>query len=662
MEFVSAFSRMFILELLWGAIGALTLLLVSISHADEEFIHPHLCAFFRKERMHLDHGMYIVPVVRDIPTDCQHDCSNYQNGSDYRYIIGLFSCIFASLYEGLSRQSLFPSAFEHKSEETQFELIPCRMHLFACLVLFLYFFVTGIYFFPPLPLRGSISLTKSGIRCQEWKAKKPHVPFLKQGDYEKHDLQKNFCRNPDLSSKGPWCYTTSKHVRWEHCDVPVCSQTSVNWMHALFNDFEEDVNQLNGGKAKIRQKRGIGLFFDAVVSGLKLAFGISNAVKLENLHQTVTYIGNNQVEIKESLRNVQASITSLETKQKQIFLAVKDLEDYTISIDRKLLCQLNQIKAGRLLDSLGHRRISTSILPPENIIDMLTHEVGLKDTVYIDNPHLIYEMGEVQVLDLDPEQGIVTMLLLLPHINSVPDGFLYTPLILPRFELEDDGVLQEKTIRLPSLIDLTPHYLPPNGRAMIGIDSAACQQMHELRVCKLGSHFTDNSVECANAILQNSTNVGKVCNFQVESKSWQESSFVVESSTHVLIFSNERVHGSTTHGIFEVKTDKNVPSCILVNKVSMKSLSVGNKTFSLNVRSDALMRNVENQHFVRNLCPYPKALEQPYVGITPLMWVAISMGCIIAVGIVMFLLYLHFSKSVSSPDNQVPPQDAEEEL
>ena len=32
----------------------------------------------------------------------------------------------------------------------------------------------------------------------------------------------NFCRNPDLDSGGPWCYTTDPNVRWQYCDIPVC--------------------------------------------------------------------------------------------------------------------------------------------------------------------------------------------------------------------------------------------------------------------------------------------------------------------------------------------------------------------------------------------------------------------------------------------------------
>ena len=34
----------------------------------------------------------------------------------------------------------------------------------------------------------------------------------------------NYCRNPDNSAGGPWCYTTDPNTRWEYCDVPKCSK------------------------------------------------------------------------------------------------------------------------------------------------------------------------------------------------------------------------------------------------------------------------------------------------------------------------------------------------------------------------------------------------------------------------------------------------------
>ena len=35
-------------------------------------------------------------------------------------------------------------------------------------------------------------------------------------------LQKNYCRNPDQSPDGPWCFTRDPTVRRESCAIPNC--------------------------------------------------------------------------------------------------------------------------------------------------------------------------------------------------------------------------------------------------------------------------------------------------------------------------------------------------------------------------------------------------------------------------------------------------------
>ena len=69
--------------------------------------------------------------------------------------------------------------------------------------------------------QGTIHTTVSGINCQRWDKQCPH----KHGtDLELTNLTeaKNYCRNPDRSPGGPWCYADDESKRWEYCDVPVC--------------------------------------------------------------------------------------------------------------------------------------------------------------------------------------------------------------------------------------------------------------------------------------------------------------------------------------------------------------------------------------------------------------------------------------------------------
>ena len=67
---------------------------------------------------------------------------------------------------------------------------------------------------PGSDYKGTVSQTKSGLKCQMWAAQSPHeheMPF--------NDEDENYCRNPD-GSDGVWCYTTDKNTRWDYCSVP----------------------------------------------------------------------------------------------------------------------------------------------------------------------------------------------------------------------------------------------------------------------------------------------------------------------------------------------------------------------------------------------------------------------------------------------------------
>ncbi|CAG5076840.1 Oidioi.mRNA.OKI2018_I69.PAR.g8563.t1.cds [Oikopleura dioica] len=72
---------------------------------------------------------------------------------------------------------------------------------------------------------GTISTTRSGRKCQQWRSNEPHAHYYHKYIvrlYGEDDLWRNYCRNPNGRDGGAWCYTTDPNVPWEYCDIPDC--------------------------------------------------------------------------------------------------------------------------------------------------------------------------------------------------------------------------------------------------------------------------------------------------------------------------------------------------------------------------------------------------------------------------------------------------------
>ncbi|XP_074658222.1 apolipoprotein(a)-like isoform X2 [Tubulanus polymorphus] len=95
---------------------------------------------------------------------------------------------------------------------------------------------------PPVPGRecyedngksytGSSMETRTGKWCQSWMEQVPHRHgYSNANDFPDESLYdaSNYCRNPDNSEDGPWCFTTESDVRKEFCDVPECKDCKDN--------------------------------------------------------------------------------------------------------------------------------------------------------------------------------------------------------------------------------------------------------------------------------------------------------------------------------------------------------------------------------------------------------------------------------------------------
>uniref|UniRef100_A0A6V7MC42 receptor protein-tyrosine kinase n=1 Tax=Bracon brevicornis TaxID=1563983 RepID=A0A6V7MC42_9HYME len=69
---------------------------------------------------------------------------------------------------------------------------------------------------------GNMNRSKSGLECQSWDAQTPHSHNKPPNVFPQIRYGKNFCRNAGGDELVPWCFTMNPHLRWEHCDIPVC--------------------------------------------------------------------------------------------------------------------------------------------------------------------------------------------------------------------------------------------------------------------------------------------------------------------------------------------------------------------------------------------------------------------------------------------------------
>ena len=74
--------------------------------------------------------------------------------------------------------------------------------------------------------RGRHFRTKTGILCQRWDQQSPHQhPFTNTSMFPDPSMDElsNYCRNPDQSSDGPWCFTMDPAIERQSCGIPMCS-------------------------------------------------------------------------------------------------------------------------------------------------------------------------------------------------------------------------------------------------------------------------------------------------------------------------------------------------------------------------------------------------------------------------------------------------------
>ena len=76
---------------------------------------------------------------------------------------------------------------------------------------------------------GHVSVTASGRVCQYWSLDFPHHHklLIHDSSFPEKSIAaaKNFCRDPH-NDGFLWCFTTDPGVRWDICNVNLCSKYS----------------------------------------------------------------------------------------------------------------------------------------------------------------------------------------------------------------------------------------------------------------------------------------------------------------------------------------------------------------------------------------------------------------------------------------------------
>ncbi|MEE6522867.1 hypothetical protein FKM82_021515, partial [Ascaphus truei] len=92
--------------------------------------------------------------------------------------------------------------------------------------------------------RGTVSKSEKGKICQHWRLKIPHEH--RYSPSPQNGLDENYCRNPDSDPKGPWCYTTDKHVRHQLCGIKKCEEAVC--LSCNGEDYRGAVDHTESGK------------------------------------------------------------------------------------------------------------------------------------------------------------------------------------------------------------------------------------------------------------------------------------------------------------------------------------------------------------------------------------------------------------------------------
>ena len=346
----------------------------------------------------------------------------------------------------------------------------------------------------------------------------------------------------------------------------------------------------------------------ALLSTASMGTGISHSVRMDGLAESITFIRDNQQKIVFELNSLTESVLEMQTAHRNTFMAIKHTAELARLQGEHNACQIGHVKIQNIIQSILAHSLSNHILPPSEVMTFLRANPVLKESIYITFPSLVYRLGKIELVNIDPEKQLFTVLILLPHINQDPDGTLFTPLYAPRFHVSENRTFLESTPKLSPLFKLGTG--PLDNTPLSSMKVQNCKFINHGAICPMSSQYFDDSTLCTNLLLRNTTDdkqLTKDCGLRTHTIDSAFHTSVSESPTSLILFTNENTQGVTKAGSLSILPKGSPPSCILINKLHLSSLVVGNKTFILNIRTDVFALNTKEQSVVTHLL----AVEEP---------------------------------------------------
>ena len=343
----------------------------------------------------------------------------------------------------------------------------------------------------------------------------------------------------------------------------------------------------------------------ALIATIGAGTGLSNRIDLEELTDTVGYIKENQEKITFELNQLTQSVMEMNTVHHNRFMAMKQTVDLAKAQSDFNACQIGLNHLDSTIQSIMAQTLTSFILPPHNVMTFLKSNKILADSIYVRFPRLVYKLGKVELVDVNPTEKTYTVLVILPHINYAPEGFLYEPLFAPRFFPLSNNSQIEEIPEIPPLFSYSGPFDKPHSRTdLLSMDITRCGFYPSAVICPLSAQFYRPSTTCSNLLINNITDVAtlaKACDITSHSAAPRHLTVFDESTTSLLLFTNEVVVGQSSAGQVEIVPVHAPPSCVLINKLQLSSLEIGGRVIFLNLRADAFNLAPPDRYVIRHV-------------------------------------------------------------